>query len=65
MNIKKIIQAISLIVIAALAVVAAASSYPVRQHNKGLRQEKGIHMDTAGTFGCRYSPEDFIYQPNH
>lgn len=62
---KKIIQAAFLIMIAAFAILAAANSYPSRLKKNVRQGTKELHMDTGGTFGCRHSPDEFIYQPNH
>lgn len=62
---KKIIQAAVLILIAACAILAAASSYPAPAVKNGLQRSAAAGGDPEEVSGCRHTPDAFIYQPNH
>jgi hypothetical protein len=59
---KKVIQAASLIVIAAFAMLAAASSYPSREAKRQQRSEKKRDADSTDFSGCTHSSDMFIYE---
>ncbi|MCX6319435.1 MAG: hypothetical protein NTW29_19315 [Bacteroidetes bacterium] len=61
---KKVIQAASLILIAAFAVLAAASSYPSREAKRLHRSEKKKVADSTDFSGCSHNPDMFIYETN-
>lgn len=62
---KKIIQAAVLILIAACTILAAASSYPAPAGKNGSQRSAATGSDSDELFGCRHTPDEFIYQPNH
>lgn len=62
---KKIIQAAALILIAAFAILAAASSYPGPAGRKHLRYGTELAGDTDSPYKCRHTTDNFIYEQNH
>lgn len=60
---KNVIQATLLILIAALTVLAAASSHPARQAKRQIRSGKHVAPDSTDMSGCAHQTDLFIYEP--
>lgn len=59
---KKITQTAALLLIAALAILAAASSFPAGEAKMQLHKEKEKTADTPDLSGCSHDADRYIFE---